>query len=101
MKPWRVAVAGLLLAFVAAAGAQSYPSRTIKLVVPYAPGGAGDVIARIVSDRLGKELGTTVVVATHDIHLISRIENAQMMRLEKGRLADPTGALRYPPANRV
>jgi len=62
MKPWRVAVAGLLLAFVAAAGAQSYPSRTIKLVVPYAPGGAGDVIARIVSDRLGKELGTTVVV---------------------------------------
>ena len=45
-------------------------------------------------------LGTTVVVATHDIHLISRIENAQMMRLEKGRLADPTGALRYPPANK-
>ena len=42
-------------------------------------------------------LGTTVVVATHDIHLISRIENAQMMRLEKGRLSDPTGALRYPP----
>jgi len=46
-------------------------------------------------------LGTTVVVATHDIHLISRIDNAQMMRLEKGRLADPTGALRYPPANKV
>ena len=46
-------------------------------------------------------LGTTVVVATHDVHLISRIENAQMMRLEKGRLADPTGALRYPPANRA
>ena len=46
-------------------------------------------------------LGTTVVVATHDIHLISRIENAQMMRLERGRLSDPTGALRYPPANRA
>lgn len=42
-------------------------------------------------------LGTTVIVATHDIHLISRIDNAQMMRLEKGRLSDPTGALRYPP----
>src|SRR3546814_5725049 len=42
-------------------------------------------------------LGTTVIVATHDIHLISRIDNAQMMRLEKGRLPDPTGALRYPP----
>ena len=46
-------------------------------------------------------LGTTVVVATHDIHMISRIENAQMMRLETGRLSDPTGALRYPPANRA
>lgn len=46
-------------------------------------------------------LGTTVVVATHDVHLISRIDKAQMMRLEKGRLADPTGALRYPPANRA
>ena len=43
-------------------------------------------------------LGTTVVVATHDIHLLNRIPNAQMMRLEHGRLTDPTGALRYPPA---
>ncbi len=45
-------------------------------------------------------LGTTVVVATHDLHLIGRVEKAQMMRLEQGRLADPTGALRYPPASR-
>lgn len=42
-------------------------------------------------------LGTTVVVATHDIDLMSRVKNAQMMRLDKGRLSDPTGALRYPP----
>lgn len=42
-------------------------------------------------------LGTTVVVATHDFHLLNRIPNAQMMRLEKGRLNDPTGALRNPP----
>jgi cell division transport system ATP-binding protein len=42
-------------------------------------------------------LGTTVVVATHDIHLLQEIEGAQMMRLDKGRLSDPTGALRYPP----
>jgi cell division transport system ATP-binding protein len=46
-------------------------------------------------------LGTTVIVATHDVHLISRVPNAQMMRLERGRLADPTGALLYPPANRI
>lgn len=42
-------------------------------------------------------LGTTVVVATHDLHLLSRIGNAEMMRLDKGRLSDPTGALRHPP----
>ncbi len=45
-------------------------------------------------------LGTTVVVATHDLHLLSRVSNAQMMRLDRGRLADPTGALRYPPRQR-
>lgn len=43
-------------------------------------------------------LGTTVVVATHDLHLISRVEKAQMMRLERGRLSDPTGFLRFPPS---
>ena len=41
-------------------------------------------------------LGTTVVVATHDFHLLSRIAEATMLRLDKGRLLDPTGALRYP-----
>lgn len=42
-------------------------------------------------------LGTTVVVATHDLHLLSRIPGAHRMRLEKGRLSDPTGSLRNPP----
>jgi cell division transport system ATP-binding protein len=47
-------------------------------------------------DGLNK-LGTTVLVATHDLHLLSRIGSATMMRLDGGRLSDPTGALRYPP----
>lgn len=47
-------------------------------------------------DGLNK-LGTTVVVATHDLHLLSRIGNATMMRLDSGRLLDPTGLLRNPP----
>ena len=42
-------------------------------------------------------LGTTIVVATHDLPLMSQVAGAQMMRLDKGRLADPTGSLRYPP----
>ncbi|AGH50630.1 MULTISPECIES: cell division ATP-binding protein FtsE [Sphingomonas] len=47
-------------------------------------------------DALNK-LGTTIVVATHDAHLINRIGHARMMRLDRGRLEDPTGALRHPP----
>jgi cell division transport system ATP-binding protein len=47
-------------------------------------------------DSLNK-LGTTVVVATHDLHLISSITRAEMLRLDRGQLQDPTGALRHPP----
>lgn len=42
-------------------------------------------------------LGTTIVVATHDLPLMKQVSGAQMMRLDKGRLSDPTGSLRYPP----
>jgi cell division transport system ATP-binding protein len=45
-------------------------------------------------------LGTTIVVATHDIHLLSKVPGAQMMKLEKGGLSDPTGSLRNPPLPR-
>jgi cell division transport system ATP-binding protein len=43
-------------------------------------------------------LGTTIVVATHDLGLIASAPGAQLMRLEGGLLSDPTGALRNPPA---
>lgn len=42
-------------------------------------------------------MGTTVVVATHDLHLLKKVPESLIMRLDKGRLSDPTGALRYPP----
>lgn len=45
-------------------------------------------------------LGTTIVIATHDLPLIAQISHAQMMRLDKGHLIDPTGSLRFPPAAR-
>ena len=44
------------------------------------------------------QLGTTVVVATHDVGLISATAGAQMIRLESGSIIDRTGALRNPPA---
>ena len=42
-------------------------------------------------------LGTTVVVATHDLQLLKKVPDSLIMRLNRGRLQDPTGALRYPP----
>jgi len=47
-------------------------------------------------DSLNK-LGTTVIVATHDLHLLTAVGGADMIRLDRGQLADPTGALRHPP----
>jgi tripartite-type tricarboxylate transporter receptor subunit TctC len=45
-----------------AAGSQTYPARTISLVVPYPPGGGVDILARVVAERLSAALGQQVVV---------------------------------------
>lgn len=48
-------------------------------------------------EALNNRVGTTVVVATHDVHLLKKVPDSLIMRLSKGRLSDPTGALRFPP----
>jgi tripartite-type tricarboxylate transporter receptor subunit TctC len=45
-----------------AARAQTWPARTITLIVPFAPGGATDVAARIVAEHMARTLGTQIVV---------------------------------------
>ena len=51
-----------LLAITGAASAQTYPSQTVKMVVPFPAGGATDIMARIVSERLSDLLGSRIVV---------------------------------------
>ena len=56
------ALLALALAGGGAAGAESFPSKPIHLVVPYAPGGAVDVVSRTVGNALTQKFGWTVLV---------------------------------------
>ena len=42
-------------------------------------------------------LGTTIIIATHDLSLIAATPGADMLRLDNGAMVDPTGSLRHPP----
>jgi tripartite-type tricarboxylate transporter receptor subunit TctC len=52
----------LTLVSAVALGQASYPNRPVKMIVPFAPGGASDFVARIISPKLGELLGASIVI---------------------------------------
>ncbi len=56
------AAAGTALSFSGTALAQAFPSKSIRLVVPFAPGGTGDFQARVIGEHMGRTLGQSVIV---------------------------------------
>jgi tripartite-type tricarboxylate transporter receptor subunit TctC len=56
MRRWLAAMA--LLSIATAAQAQTWPTAPIKLVVPFAPGGAADLMARVIAEPLAKRLAS-------------------------------------------
>lgn len=54
--------ATMLAALSFTAAAQPYPTRPVTLVVPYPAGGGNDVLGRFIADRMGKALGSTIII---------------------------------------
>lgn len=65
MSRLAIAFFAMLATLGAAFGADQWPTRSITIVVPYAPGGGPDVMARLLADALSPRLGQPVVVENH------------------------------------
>lgn len=59
---WALAALGLILGFPLSSAAQEYPTKPVRLIVPFPPGGSNDVVGRMVAQQLSERLGQQVVV---------------------------------------
>jgi tripartite-type tricarboxylate transporter receptor subunit TctC len=65
MRRGLIAAFGLALLWTAAAGAETFPARPVKLVVTFAAGGAADLFARVFANNMGADLGQQVFIEVH------------------------------------
>lgn len=84
MKTVALALGSLALALTSAVSAQSWPSRPIKVVVPFAAGGNADITARLIAKQLSDDLKTPVVVE-------NKPGANGIIGLEAARMAAPDG----------
>ena len=54
--------AGVLLALTTAAAAQQYPTKPVRLIIPFPPGGSNDVVGRLIGAQLSERLGRQVII---------------------------------------
>src|ERR687885_728316 len=54
--------AGMVLALSTAVAAQDYPTKPVRLIIPFPPGGSNDIVGRLVATQLGERLGQSVIV---------------------------------------
>ena len=57
-----LAVTSVLLAMMGSAFAQNFPNRPITMIIPFTPGGPTDLVGRLIAQRMGENLGQTVIV---------------------------------------
>lgn len=75
---------GLCAISGSAAGADGYPQRAVRMIIPYPPGGAGDIVGRLISTPLSQNLGQQIVID-------NRGGGAQIIATEMSAKAPPDG----------
>ena len=62
MRLFFISLLAAAMQFTTSVDAAEYPNRTIKMIIPFAPGGGSDTLGRVLAEKMGNELGASVIV---------------------------------------